>query len=104
MSGLSTSMHSYKIGEADEIQCLYCDSKDVRFVDFDRIIKRIDDKKIVVTEIWICRMCGKEFGRPGTLFSPQDVNRIKLRIAFLTWGGYSVGALLAYALYFKHLI
>jgi len=82
---------------------VYSASDKIRFVDFGKANKRLNDKQIVVTEIWICRNCGKEFERLGTLFSPQDMNRIKLRVAALSWAGYIAGSMLGYALYFNYI-
>jgi len=52
----------------------------------------------------MCRNCGREFERLGTLYSPESVNRAKLRAAVLSWAGYTAGSLLAYALYFNYVL
>lgn len=104
VSGLSRTMHAYKLGVTEKAQCVYCGSAKVRFVDFENVNRRLDDKKILVTEIWICGMCRREFERLATLYSPQDLNRIRFRIAILTWCGYSAGSLLGYALHFGGIV
>ena len=88
---------------ATESLCAYCASDKIRFVDFGKANKRLNDKQIAVTEIWICRNCGKEFERVGTLYSPEDVNRVRLRVALLSWAGYIGGSILTYVLYFGNL-
>lgn len=79
---------------------MYCASNKIRFIDFGKVAKRLNNKQIVVTEIWLCKNCGKEFERSGILYSPEDVNRIRLRVAFLSWAGYFAGSMLGYAISF----
>ena len=100
VSGLSKTLRAYQLEVTEKTQCVHCGSAKVRFVDFEKVNRRLDDKKIVVTEIWMCGMCGKEFERLGTLYSPQDLNRIRFKIAILTWCGYFTSSLIGYALYF----
>ncbi len=90
------TLRQYQVAVTEKIQCAYCGSKAVDFVDYGRISRRLDEKKIAVTEIWSCLTCGKEFEHLGTLYSPGDLNHIRLRTAILTWCGYFGGSLLAY--------
>ena len=94
---------AYKNAATKEALCVYCASDKIRFIDFGKANKRLNDKQIAVTEIWMCRNCGKEFERLGTLFSPQDVNRARLRVAALSWAGYIAGSMLGYVLYFSNI-
>ncbi len=98
------TLRQYQVAVTEKIQCAYCGSKVVDFVDYGRINRRLDEKKIAVTEIWSCLKCGKEFEHLGTLYSPQDLNRIRLRTAILSWCGYFGGSLLAYAFHFANVI
>lgn len=91
--------HPYQVEVAQKNECMYCGSEMIQFVEFDRISRRLDEKKILATEIWVCDLCGKEFERIGTLYSPQDLSRMRFRIAALMWIGYSAGSLIAYALF-----
>ncbi len=84
--------------------CVYCGSDKIRFVDFGEVTKRLNDRQIAATEIWLCKNCGKEFQRQGTLYSPEDLNRARLRVAVLSWVGYFAGSMLAYGLYFGHVV
>ncbi len=95
--------HSYQVEVAQKNECVYCGSETIQFVEFDRISRRLDEKKVLATEIWVCDRCDKEFERTGTLYSPQDLSRTRFRIAALTWIGYSVGSLIAYALLYNAL-
>lgn len=104
VSGLTKTPLAHQLGVTEKTQCVYCKSAKVRFVDFEKVNRRLDDEKIVVSEIWMCAMCGREFGRLGILYSPQDLNRIRFRIAILTWCGYSAGSLLVYALHFGGIV
>lgn len=89
----------YDLATQDKVLCKYCGSENVSFIEFDNIAKRLNYTKILAEEIWSCHNCGREFKRMGTLFSPEDVTRIKLRVALLTWAGYATGSLIGYAIY-----
>lgn len=54
--------------------CVYCASDKISFVDFAKVNKRLNDKQIAVTEIWVCKNCSKEFERVGILYSPDGAN------------------------------
>jgi len=100
---LSRAQTTYKNVGMEKAFCIYCASNKIRFIDFGKANKRLNDKQIVVTEIWVCRNCGKDFERLGTLYSPEDLNRIRLRVALLSWGGYTAGSILGYALHFGNI-
>ncbi len=100
---LKTTQTAYANAANEKTVCVYCASNKIRFIDFGTVNKRLNDKQIVVTEIWMCRNCCREFERLGTLYSPESVNRARLRAAVLSWAGYTAGSLLAYALYFNYL-
>ena len=90
---MTKTIYSQQVGITEENHCIRCGSEEVQFVEFDRIKKRVDEKKILVAELWVCSMCGEEFERVGTLYSPADALRMKLRIAVLSWAGYAIGCL-----------
>ena len=100
MNNMTKNAQTYQLGITEELRCTSCGSTELSFRDFDKIIKRVDENKIAVTEIWACTMCDKEFGRISNLYSPQDTTQIKLRTAMLAWGGYSLGSMLGYMINF----
>ncbi len=101
---LSKTRTTYNNVAQEKTLCIYCRSDKIRFIDFGKANKRLNDKQITATEVWLCRNCGKEFERQGTLYSPEDVNRVRLHTAFLSWAGYFAGSMLGYALYFGHIV
>ena len=96
-SVLTVTLQMYETRREEEIRCVYCGSTTVDFQDYVQIEKRLNDKKLSVKESWVCIRCGKEFEHLGTLHSPLDLNRIKLRSSILAWCGYTVGSLLGYS-------
>lgn len=94
----------YENTTKEKTLCNYCASDKIRFVDFDKVNKRLNDNQISVAEIWVCKNCGKEFERLGILYSPQDVNKVRLHVAFLALAGYTAGSMMGYALLFSNLV
>lgn len=94
----------YENTTKEKTLCNYCASDKIRFVDFGKVNQRLNDNQISVIEFWVCRNCGKEFERIGTLYSPQDVNKARLHIAFLALAGYTAGSMIGYALLFSNLV